>query len=592
MPVNFTFLITCLVAFDLIWDSQGQDETIILTGKGKVKGKQLPVLSGSVTAFLGIPYGEPPIGNLRFKSPVPRKPWTGTWDATKYSSSCYQSVDKSFPGFPGAEMWNPNTKLSEDCLYLNVWVPSPRPQNTAVMVWIYGGGFSAGTSSLDVYDGKYLAFVENIIVVSMNYRVGPLGFFALPRLCKEAPGNAGLFDQRLALQWVHDNIAAFGGNPKSVTLFGESAGGASVNYHVLSPGSHPFFTRAIMESGTSNAPWAVASEIVSRNRSLTLASLLGCLTSDNIEVVNCLRSKHPQELVDKQFNVVNNPSLLGTLFVPTVDGDFLTDLPEVLIQLGQSKKTGILLGVNKNEGTYFLQYGFPGFGKDNASLITRQEFLSILTMCLPQANEIGHEAVAFQYTDWMDEYNPKKNRDALDDVVGDYNFKCPLLRVVQKWVDNGNNAFLYLFDHRSSRNPWPEWMGVMHGYEIEFVFGLPLNKSLGYTEKEEALSRKVMHYWANFAKTGNPNTQGKKWPAFTKKDQEYITLNTEAPRIYRKMLAQQCQFWNSFLPKLLHVTENIDAVEQQWKLEFHQWLSYMLHWKDQFNKKKEMCAAP
>ncbi|XP_066565473.1 cholinesterase isoform X2 [Amia ocellicauda] len=594
MTVTFTYLLVILVTFDLVCSAQGQNEFVILTRKGKVRGMQIQVLSGSVTAFLGIPYGEPPVGNLRFKKPVPRKPWTDIWDAIKYPNTCYQQIDRAFPGFAGAEMWNPNTRLSEDCLYLNVWVPSPKPHNAAVMVWIYGGGFSSGTSSLDVYDGKYLTYTENVIVVSMNYRLGALGFLCFPGN-NEAPGNVGLFDQRLALQWVNENIAAFGGNPESVTLFGESAGGASVNFHILSPGSHPFFLRAIMESGTINTPWAATPEFVSRNRSLTLAELLGCPTGNNSNVIACLRSKTPQEIVNKQSIVIKDPALVGTTFVPTIDGDFLTDSPDVLIHSGQFKKTDILLGVNKDEGAYFLVYGAPGFSRDNESRITREEFLSSVKLTLPQASEIGREAVIFQYTNWTDEFNAEKNRDAMNDIVGDYNFICPLVEFTQKFVAFGNTAFLYFFDHLSSRMPWPEWMGVMHGYEIEFVLGLPLNKSLGYTKAEEALSRKIMSYWANFAKKGNPNVQGAKWPPFTSKKQEYIRLNTESLQIHRMLRAQQCKFWNSFFPKLLEITVDLDEAEQQWKTEFHRWYSYMLDWKNQFNdynSRKQQCESP
>ncbi|XP_015216407.1 cholinesterase [Lepisosteus oculatus] len=594
MTVSFLYCSVFLVAVDLFSSSHGQDELVILTKKGKVRGTQVSVLSGSVTAFLGIPYGQPPVDNLRFKKPVPSKPWTGILDATKYPNTCYQYIDKAFPGFPGAEMWNPNTMLSEDCLYLNVWVPSPKPRDAAVMVWIYGGGFSTGTSSLDVYDGKYLTYTENVIVVSMNYRVGALGFLSLPGN-DEVTGNAGLFDQRLALMWVTGNIAAFGGDPKSVTIFGESAGGASVNFHILSPGSHPFFSRAVMESGSINSPWAALPASISQNRSLTLAELLGCPVKDDADVIACLRKKDPQEIVDKQFTVMKESPLVSTSFAPTIDGDFLTDSPDVLIFSGQFKKTDILLGVNKDEGTYFLVYGVPGFSKDNESLITREQFLSGVKFVLPHFSEIGREAAIFQYTNWTDEFNPENNRDALSGIVGDYNFVCPLLAFTQKYVEFGNKAFLYFFDHRSTRVAWPDWMGVIHGYEIEFVFGLPLNRSLGYTGAEEALSRRVMNYWANFAKTGDPNGQSSQWPAFSSKSQEYITLNTKSPQIHGMLRVQLCKFWNSFLPKLLAVTVDIEEAEQQWRTEFHRWYSYMLDWKNQFNdynSRQQQCEDP
>ncbi|XP_048397708.1 cholinesterase-like isoform X1 [Stegostoma tigrinum] len=577
----YTLVSLFLLTLELLSGTPSEEELVVTTTRGKVKGIPINVLSGTVTAFLGIPYAEPPIAELRFKKPEPRRPWSGLWIANKYPNTCYQYINISSSGYSWEEMWNPNTKLSEDCLYVNVWVPSPRPNNVAVMVWIFGGGFASGTSSLAVYDGRYLSYVENVIVVSMNYRLGALGFLALPR-SHNVPGNMGLFDQRLALEWVQENIVAFGGNPKSVTLFGESAGAASVHLHILSPKSHSLFTRAIMQSGSSNAPWAVLRDAEAKRRATVLASRLECPYSNETELVSCLRGKHPQEIVEKSIAILTDNLLAGCVFLPVVDGDFLTGLPEELIQMGNFKQIQILTGVNKHEGSFFLVYEVPGFKKDTESLITREEFLHGARMSFPEAGDIGLEAVIFQYTDWTDENNATKNRDALVDLAGDYNFVCPLMDFANKFTECGNTVYIYLFDHHASNADWPGWMGVMHGYEIEFVFGIPLAERLNYTTAEQTLSRKMMHYWANFAKTGNPNElkmQGMKWPEYTQLEQQYITLNTETPRIYMKHRAQQCAFWNQFLPKLLQRTAYMDEADQQWKQEFHRWNSYMSDWK-------------
>ncbi|XP_040205233.1 cholinesterase [Rana temporaria] len=576
---------------------QCEDDDVVLTKDGKVRGYQIPVFSKTITAFLGIPYAEPPVGALRFKRPEPIKSWTTVWNATNYGNSCYQYVDQAFPGFSGAEMWNPNTELSEDCLYLNIWIPSPKPRNASVMVWIYGGGFETGTSSLDIYDGKFLARNERVIVVSFNYRVGALGFMAFPGN-SEAPGNVGLFDQRLALKWVYENIAAFGGNPKSITLFGESAGAGSVSYHLLSPKSHPYFTRAIMQSGTANAPWGVVGSTEARTRALTFSNLLSCSFRNETEIIACLRSKTPQEIIENSFSVLTQGSLIEINFPPTVDGDFLNDLPTHLLQLGQLKKnTQILTGVNKDEGSYFLVYLLPGFSKDHESFINRTQFHDSVKLAFPKATELAIDSILFHYTNWEDEKNPIHNRDAMDDIVGDYNFICPLLEFTNRNSELGNKAYLYFFSHRSSKMAWPSWMGVMHGYEIEFVFGIPMYRRLNYTKEEEILSRNIMRYWANFAKTGNPNgaqSQENRWPAFTLDEQHYLMLDTEDSKTDRKMRAKQCRFWNKFYPKILQITGNIDEVEQQWKAEFHRWNNYMMDWKNQFNdysSKKESCTG-
>ncbi|NXE53141.1 CHLE Cholinesterase, partial [Casuarius casuarius] len=572
------------------------EENIITTKKGRVKGVNLQVLGGTVTAFLGIPYGQPPIGRLRFQKPEPREKWSDIWNATEQANSCYQAIDTTFPGFPGSEMWNPKTNLSEDCLYLNVWIPSPKTKNATVMVWIYGGSFEGGSTSLPVYDGKFLARVERVIVVSMNYRTGALGFLALPGN-QEAPGNAGLFDQRLALQWVQENIAAFGGNPRSVTIFGESAGSASVSYHVLSPGSHPFFTRAIMQSGAANAPWAAITPSEARNRTVALAEYLHCPTSNETELILCLQDKDPQDIVNSESFAVVHESLIKVYFGPTVDGDFLLDMPKTLVENGLFKQTQILVGVNKDEGSSFLVYGVPGFSKDNDSLINKTEFQAALTYAFPEASQLAVEAIIFQYTDWENEQKPEHYRDAMDDVVGDYTMICPAVEFAKKFAQLGHNAFFYFFEHRSSKLLWPEWMGVMHGSEIQFVFGLPLERRANYTKAEEILSRSMLRYWASFAKTGTPNAtlaNGTRWPVFTSTEQKYLTLNTEPSEIRTKLRAQQCRFWNTFFPKVLEMTGSVDEAEQEWKAGFHRWNNYMSDWKNQFNdytSKKEKCAG-
>ncbi|XP_057282932.1 acetylcholinesterase, partial [Pezoporus wallicus] len=471
---------------------------------GPILGSLLPASPSSfAAAFLGIPYAHPPLGALRFRPPLPARPWSRPLDASSQPNACVQAVDKTFPGFDGAEMWNPNRDMSEDCLYLNVWTPSPRPPHPLpVLVWIYGGGFYSGAASLDVYDGRVLAAAEGVVVVSMNYRVGALGFLAFPGH-PEAPGNAGLLDQRLALRWIQRNIRAFGGDPGAVTLFGESAGAASVGIHLLSAGSLGLFRRAVLQSGSPNGPWATIGPGEARRRALALGAALGCVGNDT-EVVACLRERPAPELVESEAVVVPQGSVFRFAFVPVVDGEVLRESPEELLG-GDGGLHGIdvLLGAVQDEGTYFLVYGVPGFGKDNESLISRDEFLQGVRMGVPQGNEVVAAAVELQYTDWLDQDNPVKNREALGAIVGDHNVVCPLMEFASRWAEGGRGrVYAYLFEHRASTLLWPQWMGVPHGYEIEFVFGQPLRPELNYTEEEKRLSRRMMGYWGNFARTG------------------------------------------------------------------------------------------
>uniref|UniRef100_A0A3Q1HDI2 Carboxylic ester hydrolase n=1 Tax=Anabas testudineus TaxID=64144 RepID=A0A3Q1HDI2_ANATE len=535
------------------------DNLIINTENGKVQGKLLSVPGGNVRAFLGIPYGKPPTGKLRFRAPEPAESWEGVKDATKFPNSCYQIPDTSLPGFQGAEMWNPNTPLSEDCLYLNVWSPHFNKTQrqlsppVAVLVWIYGGGFVMGTSSLDIYDGRFLSKSEGVVVVSMNYRLGPLGFLSLPDN-KNIRGNAGLQDQRLALQWVANNIAAFGGDPTKVTIFGESAGSLSVAFHLLSPGSQSLFQRAMMQSGSPNTFWGTISLNEAWDRSLMLATSLGCSTSDPAHLEACLQQADAGEITSKQNDVITQPSILVLPFLPVVDGDFIPDKPEVLLSTGSLPKKELVLGLNKDEGTYFLIYGVPGFNITGQNPITRDVFLHGVTLAMGDGSDVARGAALFQYTDWADVNNGMKNRDSLGSLIGDQLFVCPVLEFAQRYSQRGGKTFVYLFDHRSSNNPWPEWMGVIHGYEIEFIFGMPLNTSMGYTKNEVNMTMKIMKHWANFARTGNPSIDGANWPVFTAERQQYITLNYNHPEQKSMLRAKECHLWDKLIPNIQEVS--------------------------------------
>ncbi|XP_007073975.1 acetylcholinesterase isoform X2 [Panthera tigris] len=593
--------ILLLLLFLLGGGAEAEDPELLVTVRGgQLRGVRLMAPGGPVSAFLGIPFAEPPVGPRRFLPPEPKRPWPGVLDATAFQSVCYQYVDTLYPGFEGTEMWNPNRELSEDCLYLNVWTPYPRPASpTPVLVWIYGGGFYSGASSLDVYDGRFLAQAEGTVLVSMNYRVGAFGFLALPG-SREAPGNVGLLDQRLALQWVQDNVATFGGDPMSVTLFGESAGAASVGMHLLSPPSRGLFHRAVLQSGAPNGPWATVGVGEARRRATLLARLVGCppggAGGNDTELVACLRTRPAQDLVDHEWHVLPQESVFRFSFVPVVDGDFLSDTPEALINAGDFHGLQVLVGVVKDEGSYFLVYGAPGFSKDNESLISRAQFLAGVRVGVPQASDLAAEAVVLHYTDWLNPEDPARLREAMSDVVGDHNVVCPVAQLAGRLAAQGARVYAYIFEHRASTLSWPLWMGVPHGYEIEFIFGLPLEPSLNYTAEERTFAQRLMRYWANFARTGDPNDprdpKVPQWPPYTAGAQQYVSLDLRPLEVRRGLRAQACAFWNRFLPKLLSATDTLDEAERQWKAEFHRWSSYMVHWKNQFDhySKQDRCS--
>lgn len=339
-------------------------------------------------------------------------------------------------------------------------------------------------------------------MVSMNYRVASLGFLFLNGR-SDAPGNAALFDQLLALQWVQENIGAFGGDPESVTLFGESSGAVSISYLLISPLSRNLFHRAILQSAGATNPWSLLNHTEAVRRTLRLAQAVGCpySMSEADEIMDCLRRTDPMDLVTNETGV---PGVIDFPFVPVVDGSFLDELPEVSLKSRNFKKAQLLLGTDQEEGYYWLIYYLTDwFKKEEDVYISPEDFKRIVPLLNPEIGKAGHEAVMFEYTPWHDPTNAAAYRDAVDKIVGDYQFTCATNEMALHYAASGNDVFVYYFTHRSSISPWPKWTGVIHGDEINFVFGEPLNLTLSYRREEIDLSRRIMRYWANFARTGS-----------------------------------------------------------------------------------------
>ncbi|XP_076648871.1 acetylcholinesterase [Halictus rubicundus] len=552
--------------------NSNDDPLVVQTRKGKVRGKTMTATTGKeVDAWLGIPYAQKPVGLLRFRHPRPATRWQGILNATTMPNSCVQILDTVFGDFAGATMWNPNTPRSEDCLYVNVVAPHPRPTNAAVMVWIFGGGFYSGSATLDVYDHKTLVSEENVILVSMQYRVASLGFLYFGT--SDVPGNAGLFDQMMALQWVRDNIAAFGGNPDNVTLFGESAGAVSVSMHLLSPLSRHLFNQAIMQSGSPTAPWAIISREESIVRGIRLAEAVGCPHDrNNLQaVIDCLLAQDALDLVKNEWGTLG---ICEFPFVPVIDGAFLDETPQQSLATSSFKKANIMMGSNSEEGFYFIIYYLTELFRIDGSedvKVSREQFVSAISELNPYVSQLGRQAIIYEYTDWLHPDDPHANRNALDKIVGDYQFTCNVNEFAERYAETGNTVYMYYYKHRSANNPWPRWTGVMHADEISYIFGEPLDTSKGYTRQEVALSKKMMKYWSNFAKTGDPNvgedssssTWDVHWPVHTAASKEYLTLDTESTTIGNGLRVKQCTFWKKYLPHLLSATAKLDRSSKE-----------------------------
>lgn len=486
------------------------DGPIIDTDKGKVRGFTETINGKKVDIFYGIPFAAPPLGELRFRPPVQNEPWNGILDATQQPNSCFQGVDEHFGNFTGSNMWNPNTPVSEDCLYLNVWVPRTNPpyKDKAVMVWIYGGGFYSGSNTLDIYQASYLAVENDIIVVSMQYRVGALGFLALNT--PEAPGNAGIWDQRMSLDWVSRNIHNFGGSPYNVTLMGESAGAVSVGIFLICDICRSLFQRAILQSGAPQAKWGVLHKDVMTSRSEQFAQAVGCdEDTDHDYLVKCLRSlPYTANIINKEGRSASG--IIQFPFVPIVDGVLLRQDPAQMLRNGNFKKAPLLLGSNENEGTFFMVYSHEIYNLKNPPAITSSIYKTLIEnpmfLYYPhfphKLNDFGREAIMFYYKDWLNPDNQTAMSLSLDRAVSDCYFVCPVNELARTYATHNMPVYYYWFSQRWTANPWPEWMGVLHADEMWYTFGHALNQSHSFTEEEKQLSRRMMTYWTNFAKTG------------------------------------------------------------------------------------------
>ena len=314
-----------------------EDSVVVSTKSGKVLGYKVKELSTIVSVFLGIPYARPPVGALRFRKPRPVTPWKGLRDATRFGHQCVQYK----PNRTYTPWISSDDNMSEDCLTLNIWTPNfnqeahQKKELKSVMLWIHGGAFFSGSSDVPFYDGRTLASFGDIIVVTINYRLGVLGFYDAQ--IPDSPGNQGLYDQLMAMKWVYENIKFFGGDPESITLFGQSAGAISIGLHYLSPLSQRYFKRGILESGSPTVPRIFYERDPSdslANKVPELARKVGCMDSDERRneifyeqterIVACLRRTDLKLLESAQSELIEELSLA---FGPTSGDDFLPDLP-------------------------------------------------------------------------------------------------------------------------------------------------------------------------------------------------------------------------------------------------------------------------
>ncbi|XP_053399968.1 cholinesterase-like isoform X1 [Mercenaria mercenaria] len=526
----------------------------VATTSGDIEGITNVIDGTTVDIYLGIPFAKPPLGDLRFRAPQPVDRWKNVKKTKAQPKSCIQSIDTNFGQFEGVEMWNANTNINEDCLYLNLWVPRINNNKKTTLIWIYGGGYTSGSITLDVYDGKQLAAKQGIIIASMQYRMGAMGFFYTGT--EDAPGNMGLLDQQLAMRWIHENIDHFGGSRDNITLFGESAGAGSVSHHLFSELSWPYFNNAIMLSGSSFAPWAIKNPESLVNRTKSLAKLLNCPHAHTKDMIKCLCRKDAMDIERNQW-------LLDDKFSPTVDGKFMRDYPVKLLESGRIKRTNVLLGNTKHEGEYFLHYFypdvFPAGSLWNPAPLNRSQYLDVVCRIGDCQGHLDRDGFLYTYELSRLPSHMGIYRNILDDILGDWYFKCPVRSLAKKYSKlSDTRTYLYSFEYRHSANPWPSWMGALHGYEIEIVFGQPFNRQLNYSDLDRKVSAKVMDFIATFAKTGNLDALKDEWPEFTTNSEQHIVFSQDGSTHIREgFRTKECSFWEYLLPKLRQETSDV-----------------------------------
>lgn len=477
---------------------------LVITGAGALRG----AAAGGTFTYKGVPYAAPPVGELRWRAPEPHACWSGERDATQFGPECPQLDEGAVVG-------------DEDCLTLNVWAPAAPPSPPApVMVFIHGGGNSAGSSSEPYYDGRELAERGGAVVVTINYRIGQLGWLAHPALSAERPegvsGNWGLLDQVAALRWVQAEIAAFGGDPAKVLVFGESAGGRNVCTLVATPAAAGLFQRALVQSGSCGFLEALAEAEAYGGMVATAAGCDGAA-----DVAACLRG------LDAATIAATLPSDVGALagsdYNPIVDGVVLPEMPVDALAAGTHHHAPFAIGANADET-----------GREAPAIATVEEYEALVRA---QFGGLG-DAILAQYP--AAAYpTPRKAYVAL---TSDARFICPSRRFARAAAaGQAEPVWRYLFAHA----PGP--LGAVHGLELVYLFRtfavIP-----GYTPTaaDLAVSDAMIGWWSRFAAAGDPNGAGPAaWPEYASDGSDRTLVIDDPPASVDGIRAAQCDFWDT-----------------------------------------------
>jgi para-nitrobenzyl esterase len=506
---------------------------IVETSYGQLRGSD----AGGITTFRGIPYARPPVGALRFRTPQPPAPWPGVRDASAFGAPAPQNASAL-----GPVLSIDTGQQSEDCLYLNVWTPGLDDRRRPVLVWIHGGGFVIGAGSQAIYDGTSLARRGDVVVVTLNYRLGAFGFLHIPPEWSAgltATGNEGLLDQVAALRWVHDEIARFGGDPDNVTIFGESAGSISCALQLTMPAARGLFQRAILQSGSVNmvrprALAARATDIVLQALDLSPRDAARLL---DVDTADLLRAQQ------RAYAVLNGEHPLP--FSPVTDGDVVPESPFAAIGAGAARDVSLLVGTNADEMRLFGLVDTQAFGLDDAGLLSRCQRV------IPGAQ--NGEASRAQLA--IDTYRAARARreQPVDPpalwfaIDSDRLFRHAALRLAELQYRQQPQTYAYLFT-------WPSplfdgRLGACHALDLPFVFGTLADPAItlfcGSDADAAALSERIQDAWIAFARHGDPAHTGiGAWPAYDPATRPTMLLGPEC-RVESAPLEEERRFWDA-----------------------------------------------
>jgi para-nitrobenzyl esterase len=506
-------------------------QPVVETRSGRIQGLAEPGLH----VFRGIPFAAPPVGALRFRPPQPAAPWAGVRDATRVAPPAPQAPSPVMRMLGGAG----ELGWSEDCLTLDVWTPAADRGRRPVLVWIHGGAFTTGSGGFPIYDGSALARRGDVVVVTINYRLGALGFLALPAFEREegnVVGNFGLLDQVRALEWVRDDVAAFGGDPGNVTVFGESAGAMSLGALLGAPGARGLFRAAILQSGAAHN---VSDPGQGERVAAAFAKELGVDPGD----LRRLREAPAAAVLEAQVRAVNAlwGQVRGLAFQPVQDGRTLPRPPLDVVREGGARGVDVLLGTNLDEYKLYRPTDPKVETLDDAALLRR------LARVVPGGEPVAERAIAT--------YRLRRQGAAASAtelwfaIETDRIFRVPAQRLADAQALHSPRTFAYLFGWASPALGGS--LGSCHALELPFVFGtfgLPgLRAFVGDGEEVARLSQRVQDAWLAFARSGDPGHRGLgRWPAHDPERRPVQVLGREC-RVQEQGDDPELRFWEGIV---------------------------------------------